>query len=558
MIFFDGAFGTYYIEKTNDSAPCEMANITNPEIVLEIHREYISAGVNAIKTNTFGANSENYSRDEINDIITAGYNLAVMAVKGTNVSVYADIGNAEGADTYLEVVEIFINSGARNFLFETLSDFDTIKPAIELIKNRVEKPGIIVSFAVSQEGYSGKGLFYKTLLLEAANNEGVTAAGLNCVCGPAHLLRLINEFHEKAKLNKPLSVMPNNGYAEIVNGRRVFRNNIEYFAGKMTEMSNAGVGILGGCCGTTPQHIKALTEKPSAVKDNIISKINYPKNDTRLKLKPIAVELDPPINNDMSFLVSAAQKLKGQGVSLITLSDSPLSKCRADSFLTASYLKNKTGVDVLPHLTCRDKNYIAIKGSLIGAGFSDIDKVLVITGDPVSFNMNERRAAVFQFNSVELAGYISNLNNEIFTENPFSIYGAININAPNFDAELKKCKRKIENGVTILYSQPIFSDYGAENLKRAKSELGCKIYGGILPVASYRNAVFLNNEVPGIEIPEEVIESLKDAENVFEISISFSKGIIERVYDFCDGFYIMTPLKKIELVTKLIEECFDV
>ena len=555
-MFFDGAFGTYYIEKTGDTAPCEMANLKAPEVVSAIHKEYISVGVNAIKTNTFGANRENYSGSELREVIRAGYNLACEVIEDTDVKVYCDIGNAENADTYLEVAGIFLDLGAENFLFETLADFETIRSAVELIASRAKAPNIIVSFAVSQEGFSGKGLFYKGLILEAAAHKSITAVGLNCVCGPTHLLDLVNGFFAENKLEKPFSVMPNSGYAAMVNGRRVFRNNIEYFSEKMQEISLAGAEILGGCCGTTPAHIKAaIFPKKADVSPKIT--VAYKKNTNRLKPKPIAVELDPPVNSDMSFLLNAANELKNHGVGVITLSDSPLSKCRADSFLTAAYLRSKTGMEVLPHLTCRDKNYIAIKGSLIGGNFSDINKVLAITGDPVSFNMNERRAAVFQFNSVELAAYISNLNKEIFSEKPFSIYGAININAPNFDAELKKCRRKIENGMEILYSQPIFSDYAVENLKIAKNQLDCKLYAGILPVASYRNAVFLNNEVSGIDIPGHVIESLK-GENVFDISVSFSKNIIEKVYSHCDGFYIMTPLKKVELVIKLIRECFDV
>ena len=554
MIIFDGAFGTYYIEKTNDLTPCEKANLTNPGMVLAIHKEYISVGVTAIKTNTFGANSENYSTSEIFDIISAGYNLAVSAANGTDTLVFADIGGAEGADTYFETAEIFIKLGAENFLFETLQDFDTIKPAIELIVKKVENPKIIVSFAVSQEGYSGKGFYYKNLIAEASENENIFAVGLNCVCGPSHILELIKDL---GVFKKPISVMPNNGYASIVNGRRVFRNNIEYFSDKWQELSNVGVSILGGCCGTTPEHIRAALNPVISPKiEKTVKK--YERNNKKLKLKPISVELDPPMNNDVSFLIKAADKLKKCGVSMITLSDSPLSKCRADSVLTAAYLKNKANIEVLPHLTCRDKNYIALKGSLIGASFNDIDKILVITGDPVSFSLNNRRAAVFQFNSVELAAYIANLNKEIFSEKPFQVYGAININASNFDAELAKCRRKIESGISILYSQPIFSDSAVRNLKTAKEELSCKIYAGILPVASYKNAIFLNNEVSGIEIPADVIESFKVKENVIDTSIAFSKSIIERVYDFCDGFYIMTPLKKVELVTKLIEECFDV
>lgn len=566
--FFDGAFGTYYFEKTGDYSPCELANLTNGEAVVSIHREYIKAGADAIKTNTFGANPAAYGDGKLREIITRGYKLAKQAADGTSVSVFADIGNISvknAADydvesLYMRVADIFISLGASDFLFETLSEFDAIKPALSSIKAKVKDARVLVSFAVSQEGFSRKGMHYKTLINEAAQNPDVDIIGLNCVCGPAHLFNLAKEL---GKISKPLSIMPNSGYPATINGRTVFQDNAEYFAGKLAEINSLGVDILGGCCGTTPKHIelsvKAIEEKdkqahrPAAKQAKTVD-----KNTKRLKLKEILVELDPPLDDDCGFILSAVDKLADCGVTAITLADSPLAKARADSVLTAVKVKQEKNIDVLPHITCRDKNHIAIKGVLLGASFFGINKILAVTGDPI-YDANRKKSGVFSFNSQQLISYINSLNNSIFSENPFSIGGALNVNAPNFDAELERARKKIENGADFLLSQPIFTNAAAENFIKARERLDRKLYAGILPVASYKNAIFLNNEVSGIEIPQDVIDGLKDkgAEEVYDISIGFAKGIINRVYDSADGFYIMTPLKKTDLVCELIKRCFD-
>jgi len=568
MKIFDGAFGAYYISKTNGYELCERANINNQDVVISIHKEYISAGVNAIKTNTFSANSKTFENEkELHEIISQGYYLAQQAVLGTEVEVFADIGNISGerdsAEKYLQVSEIFIELGATNFLFETLAGFDEIVPAINHIKTKVKNSVIITSFAASSGGFTANGLHYKTLIGKANANANVDIVGLNCICGPTHILSLVKRL---GHLVKPLAVMPNTGYPASINGRLVYRDNAEYFAEKMLKIYQAGAVILGGCCGTTPHHIasavKAINSHEERFAESKVEHkkqvLTYSKSSNRLKRKPIAVELDPPSDCDMNFIMEAIDKLKSCGVTTITLADSPLAKTRADSFMTAALIKREKNIDVLPHLTCRDRNYIAIKGALLGASFHGINKVLTITGDPVTNSENYRNPSVFNFNSKELIKYIDGLNKNVFADKTFSIGGALNVNANNFEAELKRCNEKIENGAEFLLSQPLFSKEAINNFIKAKEILPCVLYAGILPFVSYRNAVFLNNEVMGIDIPQDIIESIKDKtpQHVQDISIEFCKDIITQVYDHADRFYIITPLKKINLVCQLIEEVF--
>jgi len=553
-MIFDGAFGTYYITKTNDYEPCERANLTSPETVLAIHREYISVGVDAIKTNTF----ETCERE----VIARGYELATQAARDKAVKVFADVGPKQDMDEYLKVANIFIELGAKNFLFETLVGLDELAPALRVIKQQVENATIIVSFAVSRDGFAASGQSFQTLIGQALADENVDIVGLNCMCGPAHMLELVRKL---VPPTKPLAAMPNSGYPSTVNGRTVYNNNPQYFASKLLDIKKTGVSILGGCCGTTPEHISCAIR---AIRESTKDKSANPKYahiatavdsaQPKFARKTIAVELDPPLDCDIDFVLQAADKLKDAGVDIITLADSPLSRARADSFLTAALIRREKNIEVLPHLTCRDRNFIAIKGALLGASFHGISQVLALTGDSVVSAENYRNPGVFNFNSKELIGYINNLNNEIFHGKEFAIGGAINVNSLRFDLELSRCTQKVANGASFLYSQPLFSAVSIENFARARQELDCKLFAGILPIVSYKNALFLNNELSGIDVPQDLIAKLegKTPEQAQTLSMQFCRDVISSVYDLADGFYLVTPMKKVELICKIIESVF--
>ncbi|MCL2531109.1 MAG: bifunctional homocysteine S-methyltransferase/methylenetetrahydrofolate reductase [Oscillospiraceae bacterium] len=545
-LLFDGAFGTYYIAQTNDHEPCECANLNKPDAALNIHRTYIAAGANAIKTNTFATTD--------NEVIARGFALAKQAA-GTSAQVFASIGPKVDSEQYLAVAEQFIKLGATQFLFETQATFEPLLPALQAIHAQVKDATVIVSFAVSRDGFTPSGQAYKPLMTQAAASPYVSAVGLNCVCGPAHMLELVRQL---PPLAKPLAAMPNSGYSTVVNGRTVYHNNAQYFAEKLLEIKQAGASILGGCCGTTPEHIKAIAMGASTQPVKIATPADISTPQLNLARKPIAVELDPPMDCDTDFILQAAQQLKLAGVNTITVADSPMAKTRADSFLTAALIKRDTGIDVLPHLTCRDKNFIAIKAALLGAGFYGIDKVLAITGDPVVHAENYRNPGVFNFNSKQLIGYIANLNREVFAGREFAIGGALNVNAPQFSKELARAKDKVAAGASFLYTQPLFSTQSIENFKLAKQELDCKLFAGILPVVSYKNAVFLNNEVAGIDVPQDVVDALQDKAppQTREISIAFCQQVMREVYDHADGFYFITPMKKVDLICDLIERSF--
>lgn len=557
--YFDGAFGTYYSELYHTDEPCELVNLTAPNRVADIHKDYIGVGVNAIKTNTFGANSSLATDEEIKSILTAGYQIACDAVRGTDVQVFCDIGYIDGEESereYQRNVDIFLSLGAKNFLFETLQEYGSLSRVISYLREKEPGATVLVSFSVSQDGYTKKGYFYQNLLKLASSDADIV--GLNCQCGPAHLYQLISRLNLSEYPS--FSAMPNAGYPQALNGRTVYSNNISYYSEKLLAIASLGVPVLGGCCGTTPNHLKAVidgtipeaeditvvTEAKKTVQKNILLEMLAGEE------KILAVEIDPPVDTDVSFLMEASRRMKQSGAHLVTVADSPLARTRADSLMLSAKIKREVEIEVLPHLSCRDKNYIAMRSSLIGANIEQVNNVLVVTGDPIS----RSDGGVFQFNSYTLMNLISNLNQEIFPENPYTICGALNVNALHFDKELSRAGTKIASGAKVLLTQPIFSEQAAENYRRAKAELPCYILAGILPIAGWKNAMFLNNEVSGIEIPDEFIEQLKvlPPEEVVEASVAYSMNMIRRVYDCADGFYVMTPLKKTELVAALLQK----
>ncbi len=573
--FFDGAFGTYYAQTTGDEGPCEHANVERPEVVLDIHRRYIAAGAQAIKTNTYRANGA-VIKDEslLEEIIGQGYKMADNACRGTDAVVFADIGYISSTESdeknhYLPVVQSFIEKGAKNFLFETCAGFDRksrIGEAMTLIRERVEGAYIVVSFAAMQDGYTSEGRFYIDLMREAAG-FGADAVGLNCLCGPGHMLPLFEGAKSEDFSGVPLLAMPNASYPVSRDGRMFFRSNADYFAERLAEIHNLGVEIVGGCCGTTPEHMALVR---SAIEND-----GRRSAETRaVKLKPvqrerlsfaaekayggkmIAVEIDSPADCDDSFVIDAAKAMKLRGADMITVADSPLSRARADSILMAARIKRLAGIDAMPHIACRDRNRIAIKAGLIGASLEGINKALAITGDPIAPEERAKEKSVFSLNSLSLISYLSSMNKEVFVGREFMIAAALNVNAANFPSELERARRKEKAGAEYFFTQAIFSQRACENFHQAKKSLKGKLIAGVMPVSSHKNAVFLNNEVNGIDIPQALVDLLAKAETGRErriISRDFTKKIIDDVYDAADGFYVVMPLKSLRLTGEIVE-----
>lgn len=593
-LLFDGAMGTYLAEKHPEITrmSCEILNIEHSDWVQEAHEAYLAAGAVAIKTNTFSANVPMLQLPigQIKSLIQKSYEIATNAVDkfAGEHFIFADIGPVPTKEDinlfeqYKMIIDAFIECGATNFLFETMDSREGLERISSYIKEKVHDSFVMVSFAASPEGYTRGGFFVKKIFRELQQVEYIDAVGFNCVSGPKHLVELVRSL-DKKEIRKYLTIMPNAGYPTMLGNRMYYGQNHKYFADNIRKLLEAGVSIVGGCCGTTPKDIRSVYEilkenpvyfsemmeaqkrsmeasvspKQNTRKEEFLGSINS-HNTFAQKLragkKVIVVELDPPVEPDIDFFMEGAARYKYAGVDAIDIADCPIAKARIDSSILACKVTRELGLTTIPHMTCRDRNINATKALLLGLNVEGVNNVLTVTGDPVPSAMRDQIKTMFSYNSAILSRHIQSLNEEVFPENPFMVSGALNINALNFESQITHAKKKIENGVSVLFTQPVLSERGFENLKRAKEELDVKILGGVMPVVSYRNACFMNNEMAGIEVQDTIIDLYKDKDRAEgeKLAYKISVDIIDKISDYVDGYYLITPFKRVELLLKII------
>ena len=573
-LLFDGGMGTYY--KAKPGTECEQGNLLDPAGVRKVHREYLAAGAEAIKTNTFGL--PRMAAAQLPDwqaLARAGWKLAAEAAVETGAAVFADLGPAPDTEAapagsiYTAVARCFVEQGAKNFLFETLSSDAGVLEAVQAIRARVPDAFVLVSFAVLPDGYTREGMYSKELVRRMTESGIVDAVGFNCVSAPGAMRALMQQLGSTAL---PLSVMPNAGYPVVTRTQVKYQGKPEYFAKELARIAAEGVRILGGCCGTTPAHIAALRaaldslpavekaapavqvstpEAPTVEKDDaFLHKLNAGK-------KVIAIELDSPKDADLTNYLAGAKRLQAAGADLLTIADCPIARARMDSSLVACRVHRELGLCTLPHMTCRDRNLNATKALLLGLYAEGVREVLAITGDPIPTAERDEVKNVYQFNSRKLAQYIVSLAGEgREMPSPMTVFGALNLNARNFEVELRRAGEKLENGMSGFLTQPVLSQQAVENLRRTRETLGerAKILAGIMPVVSQRNAIFMENEVNGIHVAEDIIEAFAglDREQGEALGLEISLKMAREALPYADGFYLMTPFNRVALMERLI------
>ncbi len=580
ILITDGAFGTYYAEQYDTQDIPEYANKTHSDRVRAIHREYIKAGAKLIRANTYACNTVtlNTSLDDVCSNVTAGCTIAkeiaeeTSAYTDTKIFVAGDIGpiaydnfslQTSVQEEYCTLVRTMATCNVDAIVFETFSDMEDIQPALDILG---EFPDIyvIVQFSVNQFGYSSSGLSARKLIGDAIEHKRIDACGLNCGVGPAHMQQIL----AKLKLcNKHITALPNAGYPHMVSNRMVFASdNATYFASKAREIISTGVSIIGGCCGTTPEYINRLSKevancevpvldtKIALSTPDIVSKNNAFYHN-KLGKKLVAVELAPPLDSDDIKLMEAAHILQKSGVDVVTFPDSPSGRTRADSILMAEKVSKETGLCVMPHLCCRDKNAIAIRSQLLGAHINDINNFLVVTGDPVPASVRQTVKSVFNFDSVGLMNIINDMNADQFIQSKMCFGGAINQNRLNLDTEIKRVLKKMRSGATFFMTQPVFDEEGAMKLKRIKEETGARILCGIMPFVSLRNATFMKNEMKGIEVSDSIIErymTCTTKEDGEAVGVSIAKEVIALTDEFVDGYYFSFPFNRVYLLADIL------
>lgn len=578
----DGSFGTYYSQKYKTVDIPEYANITAPQRISEIHTEYINSGAKLIRTNTFASNtySLDCSIEQVKENIKAAYKIAKEAVEqsGKEIFIAGNIGPVPAVfqpdfeaveEEYYQIAKTFIDEGADILCFETFTQSEHIMPAIKRIKEECN-PFIIVQFCVNQYGYSEAGESAERLVSETAFSKCVDAVGLNCGVGPAHMQQILSKIN--LNNNCFVTAMPNAGYPLLVRNRVKYADNPIYFASKVNDMALLGADIIGGCCGTTPDYIREVaktvdltptvkSDETSANNENekpVIKKSFFRNADGTIKDKKlIAVELAPPFGADDKKLLEAAHMLKGLGVDVLTFPDSPSGRTRIDSVLMAQKVKNVTGFEVMPHICCRDKNAIAMRSTFLGASINDINNFLIITGDPIPVMARQVVKSVFNFDSVGLMRIADEMNSEALKDSPLTYGGAINQSRRRIESEIKRVQKKMEAGAEFFLTQPVFTAEDAERLRRVKEETGARILCGIMPLVSRKNALFMKNEISGVNVTDEVIERYPenaDREDGENVGVELAKEMIAATRDFADGYYFSFPFNRTYLLKRIIQE----
>ena len=603
ILLTDGAMGTWFDSLEPENYLCsEAANYLNPGLIQKIHRSYIEKGAQLIRSNTFAANRGTYEklceRDGVlfreggfSGFVKAGYELARQEAEkasreGKPVYAAADIGPifedsesepSEVCKQYYELADIFLEAGADIFVLETFPDEEYVLKLAQYIKNKKVDVFIIGQFSFVPTGYSRTGHFYKNVLKKAILADCLDAVGLNCGIGAAHMEKFYKEFLSSEEVSEKtvLTALPNCGYPQIVRGKAVYSDSVNYFGEKAAHLAEMGIRILGGCCGTTPEYIGELSRRlfgknPTAVK-TMPQKIHVTsikkeenksrKNRFREKLeageKVLALELDPPFDACAEKMMDGAKLLSDSGIDVITIADSPLARARADSLLMAAKIQRDTGIMTMPHLSCRDRNRIAIRSGLLGAHISDVRNLLIVTGDPVGRDEREFTKAVFDFNSIKLMKYVRGMNEEIFCGDELFYGGALNQNGANPEKIAERMKKKMEAGCSFFLTQPVYSEEELERLRWLRNETGAKILIGIMPLISYRNALFIKNEMPGIYVPDEVLLAYSPdgtREEWEETAIRICSNVMRKGKDIGAGYYLITPFHRVSLMKKILTQ----
>ena len=581
----DGAMGTWYDRLTGYKGNlAERANLENPQQIRDIHRAYIEAGAQLIRTNTFAVNSMFFSADEIEEMLKAAWENASQAVSdsGKDVWIAADMGPIDADETksdgdveqeYIQLSDYFLRLGAKVFVFETLSDFRYVKRAGSYIKAKCPDAFVVMQFSFNRNGYTRSGMSVRAILSEAASMADMDAVGFNCGVGPLHLYELLK--NQSFPEGKYMTVLPNAGYPTELRGRTLYSENVPYYVEMMGRIANLGFDIIGGCCGTTPEHIRGLhhllvnnVKPPKKLMPAVYSpdrqsgcgqEAAEEKTELIQKLergeKIFVVELDPPFDANDTKLMDGASLLRDIGVDMITLADSPLARPRADSIASAIKMRYTRQMEAMPHISCRDKNVIAHRAQLLGMHMNGLRHALIVTGDPIARGDRESIKSVFNFNSIKLMKYVQTMNQEVFGNRPIYYGGALNHNNGSADNIAARMRLKMEAGAQWFLTQPIYGQDDIDRLRELKEKSGGRIIAGIMPLVSRKNALFIKNEMPGIHVPEHVLEQYEEGmsrEAYEDVAAAISVDLMKRLEDVCDGYYMMTPFNRASLIKRII------
>jgi homocysteine S-methyltransferase len=598
-ILCDGAMGTLLDLYEYPELPHEIQNIKNPDIVSRIHREYIEAGAEIIQTNTFSANryrlAQFHLEESIEEINRAGVEIA-RAAAGDSVYVAGSVGPTgkllepvgklqlmKARDAFREQIEILVRAGVDLLILETFVSLSELDEAITAAKETTDLP-IVAQKAFPEDGAILSGSFP----IEVAEHllaRGVDVVGANCTVGPQRMFGIIRSMYKEGVV---MSAQPAAGIPTLLNGRSIYHATPDYLAAYAKELVQGGVTLIGACCGSTPAHIRAIkrvleelhnqpaevkvkqhpTEKAHSREQVVVEEVagsgerdrsRFARNIGKKFLT--TVELDIPRGLDVSPLIEAARELQRFGIDAVNITDGARARLRMSSIALSYLIQQQAGIEAITHLATRDRNMIGLQAELLGAHALGLRNILCITGDPTNIGDYPQASSVFDIDSPGLIRAVKSMNegrdlmgNTIEGRTSFLIACAVNAMANNLDHEIEKLERKITAGAEIAFSQPMYDMRTLELLLNRIDRWHLPLMLGILPLRSYKHADFLHNEIPGMAIPRDIREKLRQAgEKAGDVGIELATSFLNEAKAHVAGVYLMPPFQKYSMVPKILE-----
>jgi len=601
ILLFDGAMGTMLHGRGEDIQSCfDELNLSNPAMVADIHRAYIEAGAQVIKTNTFGANrfklAEHGLEDQVESINCAGISLAKEVVETANpdVLIAGDVGPLgirlapfgrvqpeQAQEAFAEQIGYLADCHADLILIETISDLYEIVAAIKAAKSVTNLP-VLASMSFTRDDRTLLGDTPEKVA-QTLYEAGADVIGINCSSGPAQLLRLLKRMRA-ALPEARFSVMPNAGWPERVGGRIMYSAGPEYFGDYALAFRQAGACAIGGCCGTTPQHIMAMRniiERSPADLSQSETDVHLPRaaealppsektSELAKKLMDgkfaICVEMDPPRGLSTHKLHAGASLLAEAGADVINVADSPMARMRMSPWAVCSLVQQDVGIETTLHFPTRGRNLLRVQGDLLAAHAIGVRNVFVVMGDPTEIGDYPEAMDDYDLSPTGLIKLIKQGFNlgidhagiEIGEPTSFFVGSALNLNPKDPGRELRILQRKLESGADFFLTQPVYDPQQAgEFIQQVQLEFGGDmqpVMVGILPLYSSRHARFLHHEVPGIDIPQDIRQRIEDAgESAPQEGVKIAVELIEQLKTWGQGIYLMPAFGRYELAAEIIE-----
>ncbi len=597
LVLMDGAMGSLIYEKGIFIDKCyDELNLSRPELIRDIHEEYIRAGAMVIETNTYGANRFKLKSHMLNDRIeeinlkgvelareAAGDNIYVagsMGPSGVEMEPFGDTSLEEVFQAYKEQTGILCKAGVDLYILETFQDIREMEQAIKAIKSVCTLP-VVAMMTVGEDGKTRYGVDVEDIIRRLDSSEA-SVIGLNCTVGPKSMLDFMDQISRIS--TKPVSIMPNAGRPQFTDGRMIYMSTPEYFSVYTKRFIDKGVRMLGGCCGTTPEHIAKMANALAMKQTRIQHSINIGVRPVTEEALPdpvpaaeksglskkmtlgeqvVLVEMVPPRSTDITKPLEGARLLKESKVDAINIPDGPRATARMTGLALSVLLQNHVDIETVLHYTCRDRNLLGMQSDLLGATAMGIRNILAITGDPPMIGDYPQATAVFDIDAIGLVHLIDNLNHGIDVGekrigDPTSFFTGVGVdpNSVNQENELHRLQLKKEAGAEYVITQPVFDVDSLKTFLDKADMDGLYLVAGIWPLVSLRNAEFMKNEVPGVKVPDGVIERIAafdNKEDQLKAGIEVAQEMVDQVLGFVSGIQVSAPFGRYKLAVEVAD-----